>query len=149
MQKYAIFSTFEDAQILAEMENLPHHVINTLSEVLKSYEALENRMVHSKLYKYRIVIDLRGEKVGICIVSIGPDSSILSTNKWFINSEDCPVFFIRQLNQAKDKGKLLDGYPAAVIDFPKEVRDYIMERSRSGDSGVKNKLLHWIRSLIK
>jgi uncharacterized protein YwqG len=148
MQKNDIFfPTFEDAQILSEMENLPLHAINTLSEVLKSYEALENRMVLSKLYKNRIVIELRGEKVGICIVSIGPDGSILSTNKWSINSEDCPVSFIRQLN--KDKGKLIEGYPAAVIDFPKEVRDYIMERSRSGGSGVKNKLLHWIRSWIK
>ena len=135
-----------------ELKQLSDTSINILTEVIKSYEVILSLVNYSRLYKIYIVGILNDEKVDFMIVKRNPDDSIHQQQrpKWSIKKEDCPLTLIRQLELAKkDKNSWVGGHPCTVIDIPKEVRDYIMERSLSGDSGVKNKLLHWIRSLIK
>ena len=42
---------------------------------------------------------------------------------------ELPSFFIRQLEQAKAKEQLIEGHPAAIIEFTKNVRGEILRRA--------------------
>lgn len=136
-----VFPLCKNSLTISELEKLPFSSIKTLTEVLKIYEMQEDKLCHSKLYNNIIIIISRREKIGICLVTICPDSSIMETNEWLMKIEDSPAFFIQELEEAKAKERLIDGYPAAVIEFNREVRDYLLKKSRSG---IKTRLLRWI-----
>ena len=109
-----------------DLKNLPTTSIITLVDVVRCYESL----VNSRFYKIKIVITLRDGKVKIIVLTIGLDGRILQHGDgWSIEKENCPVFFIRQLEQAKAKEQLIEGHPAAIIEFPKNVRDEILRRA--------------------
>ncbi len=134
----------DDSLTIFELKKVPYSTIIVLAKVLEHYEALDPNEGINK-----IVITLRGI-IDVSVLSLQHDGSMQWHDSWSIEKKECPLYFIKQLEQAKkEKNSWLGGHPCAVIDFPKEVRDYIMKRSRSGESVLKNKLLYWIRSWIK
>lgn len=48
---------------------------------------------------------------------------------WRIENENGPIVFSRKLEREKDDEQI-DGNPAAVREFSKDVRDNIMKRAR-------------------
>ena len=138
------FNLMDNSLTISELKKVPYSTIMVLAKVLENYEALDSNESINK-----IVVTLRW-KIDISVLSLQPEGCMQWHDTLSIEKKECPLSFIKQLEQAKkDKNSWVGGHPCVVIDISKEVRDYIMKRSRSGESGVKNKLLHWIRSWIK
>lgn len=119
---------------ISELKELPISSINFLREVINSYEYIISRIQNCRLYKVFIVIRSNEGFVDFLIVIKNPDGSIQYKCQRSIKNDNCPLLFIRQLEEAKANNQILDGYPFAVLIISKEVRDYIVEtgRKRSG-----------------
>ena len=123
---------FSNILTVVEVGKLPISTILLLAEVIKNIGTLDSSLFHGNLYKIRTIITLRGGNVkilNIILSSSGDVIEIVENDGWTIIKDDCPQSFISELDNANQKKQCIDGNPAAVVDFPREIRAFILERA--------------------
>lgn len=124
------FPRKDDNLQIHEISSLSLQTIITLAEVLKVHDSL----LLSKFYKKVILIIQRSiDDIEIGIVVIKPTGDMVWHPLKSINRKECPSQFISKLEGAKSRNSVVDGYPAVVIEIPKNVRDYILNRANGND----------------
>ena len=120
------FPRKDDNLQIHEISSLSLQTIITLAEVLKVHDSLPL----SKFYNRVILVTQRSiDDIEIGIVVIKPSGDMTWHPLKSINIKECPPHFISKLERAKSDNSVVDGHPAAIIEFSKETRDYIFERA--------------------